>query len=93
MKIQTGCVVLALAGHDKGGCFAVIDCADDSHALIADGRRRKVEKPKCKQFKHLQAVGVLETPETGTWTNRLLRKALAEFGTGLNATAASREGI
>lgn len=91
MEIQTGSVVLSLAGHDKGGTFAVIDFADDSHALIADGRRRKVEKPKRKKCKHLQAVARLDLPDVGRATNRQIRKALGAFGA--DAAAVSGGGI
>lgn len=91
MEIETGTVVLALAGHDKGGYFAVIDFADDSHVLIADGKRRKVEKPKRKKRKHLQAVGRLTPPDAGVWTNRQIRKALGAFCA--DAAAASGGGI
>ena len=91
MEIQTGSVVLALAGHDKGGYFAVIDFADDSHALIADGKRRKVEKPKRKKCKHLQAVGRLDLPDMGSATNRRIRKALGAFRA--DAAAATGGGI
>lgn len=91
MEIQTGTVVLALAGHDKGGYFAVIDFADDSHVLIADGKRRKIEKPKRKKCKHLKAVGQLDPQIAGSWTNRRIRKALGAFGAG--AAAVSGGGI
>ncbi|MFT8887286.1 MAG: KOW domain-containing RNA-binding protein [Ethanoligenens sp.] len=91
MEIETGTVVLALAGHDKGGYFAVIDFADDSHALIADGKRRKVEKLKRKKCKHLQAVGRLTLPDISKATNRQIRKALGAFGA--DAAAVSGGGI
>lgn len=91
MEIQTGTVVQALAGHDKGGYFAVIDFADDSHVLIADGKRRKVEKPKRKKRKHLKVVGQLNLQDVGGWTNRRIRKALGAFGA--DAAAVSGGGI
>lgn len=88
MEIERNTVVRSLAGHDRGGLFAVIDLADDTHVLIADGKRRKVEKPKRKKCRHLQAVGRL-APQ-GAWTNRSLKKALGVFGAG--AAAVSGEG-
>lgn len=90
MEAEQNSVVRSLAGHDRGGYFAVIDCADDTHVLIADGKRRKVEKPKRKKRKHLQTVGRLSPPQGGAWTNRRLRKALGAFGAG--AAAVSGEG-
>lgn len=85
MDITTDDVVLSLAGHDKGGVFAVIGL-DKEYAIIADGRHRKVEKPKMKKRKHLKAIGRLEKPPLLA-TNRELWKALRKFS-GFQATAA-----
>ncbi len=91
MEIETGSVVLALAGRDKGGIFTVTAPADGPFVLIADGKRRKIEKPKRKKRKHLQAIGRLSKPEAEAWTNRKLRKALKAFAA--DATAGSGGGI
>lgn len=79
MEITTDSVVLSLAGHDKGGVFAVVGTAGSQFALIADGRRRKVEKPKRKKLRHLLPVGRLEPLQTGVRSNRSLRRALQVF--------------
>lgn len=78
MEIKCGAVVLSAAGHDKDGVFAVIGFTDAHAVLIADGKRRKIEKPKKKKLKHLKPLGMLtcENPEI---TNRQLRKALKQF--------------
>ncbi|CDZ23347.1 hypothetical protein CCDG5_0204 [[Clostridium] cellulosi] len=78
MEIKVGTVVLSTAGHDKGGVFAVIGFTDGDIALIADGKRRKLEKPKKKKLKHLKPLGILEQ-NIPTQTNRQLKKALMEF--------------
>ena len=39
MDFVRGLVVRALAGRDKGGCFAVLE-ADGAKAVICTGRRR-----------------------------------------------------
>lgn len=79
MNITTDVVVVSLRGHDKGGIFAVIGFADEWHALIADGKNRKREKPKKKKLKHLRAIGSLGLPEPSAASNRELRCALRKF--------------
>lgn len=78
MKIRIGTVVQSVAGHDKGAFFAVIGFADEAHALIADGKIRKLEKPKKKKLRHLEPAGILEQ-NSPTETNRQLRNALRAF--------------
>ena len=50
MEIVKGCVVKAKAGRDKDGFFVVLD-VDGSYAMICDGKRRTLEKPKRKKYK------------------------------------------
>ena len=52
MRLQKGSVVRASAGRDCGGYFAVTD-ADDQFCFIADGKSRKLNKPKRKNIKHI----------------------------------------
>lgn len=52
--VETGRVVVSMAGRDKGRLFLVIGWADDEHALIVDGDVRRMEKPKKKKVKHLR---------------------------------------
>lgn len=76
-------VVYSRAGHDKGKCFAVVGIADDAHVLIADGKSRRVTKPKRKKLKHLQfekrkIAGLLEKINAkGGTADAYLRKALS----------------
>ncbi len=78
MEIRIGTVVESVAGHDKGVLFAVIGFADEAHALIADGKVRRLEKPKKKKLRHLEPAGILEQ-DIPTETNRQLRNALRAF--------------
>ncbi|MGE4352723.1 MAG: KOW domain-containing RNA-binding protein [Oscillospiraceae bacterium] len=48
-------IVRSLAGHDAGNLFLVLDIRGD-RALLADGKMRKLQKPKFKSFKHLELV-------------------------------------
>lgn len=70
---------VSLAGHDKGGVFAVISRSDDGFAMIADGRRRKIEKPKKKKLRHLKTIGEISFPMSEEVTNRRLREELRSF--------------
>jgi ribosomal protein L14E/L6E/L27E len=81
VDIKEGTVVVSTAGHDKDGIFAVIGFTHGEYALIADGKVRKLEKPKKKKLKHLEPIGTLEQ-ENPTQTNRQLKKALKSFNAG-----------
>lgn len=49
MNTVKGSIVKVVAGREKNGFFVVLDC-DSVFAYIADGKRRKVEKPKRKSL-------------------------------------------
>lgn len=55
MRIQKSDVVLSLAGRDQGSLFIVLD-TEDGFVWLADGKARKVEKPKRKKLRHLRHV-------------------------------------
>ncbi len=55
IPLELGRVAVSKQGHDKGDWFVVVGAYDERHALIADGRHRRLEKPKKKQTKHLKA--------------------------------------
>lgn len=76
MEIRKGCVVIAKAGRDKGKAFAVTDVLDSRTVLIADGRRRPLERPKRKNVIHLQATAATVDCIT---TNRQLRNFLRDY--------------
>ena len=56
---QSGRVVLAKAGRDKGKAFIIIRRLDDEYVLIADGGGRTMEQPKKKKTKHLKPAPFL----------------------------------
>ena len=76
MDIVKGSVVRAKAGRDKDSYFVVLDVLD-KFALIADGKSRKLEKPKKKNLNHLEATKTVITQNLET--NRKIKKALSEF--------------
>ncbi len=79
MTIQKGSVVRALAGRDKDGFFVVLG-VEDSYALIADGKRRRIQSPKRKKLIHLAPTNTVY--QGSIETNPQLRKALREFNGG-----------
>jgi ribosomal protein L14E/L6E/L27E len=79
VEFKTQTVVLSLAGHDKGKLFAVLGNEGENFVFIADGRRRKVQKPKKKKVKHLKALGELELINPASATNRELLCALRNY--------------
>ena len=74
--MQRGAVVIAAAGKEKGGFYVVTEVIDDRYVLIADGRRRPIEKPKKKNFAHLRRTNTVIDEIS---TNRQLRKALGSM--------------
>ena len=55
MEISKSDIVISLAGHDKGKLFFVID-TDGVYVTLADGKQRRVEKPKRKKLIHVRKV-------------------------------------
>lgn len=56
MDIEAGSLVFSNAGRDKKDLFLVLEVCGE-YCFIADGRRRKAEKPKKKKIKHLTDTG------------------------------------
>ena len=76
MKRQLGSVVKAKAGRDSGGFFAVVGL-EEEYCFIADGKSRKLERPKRKNIKHLSFTNsVIDLSEI---TDKKLRTALKQF--------------
>ena len=55
MDMTKGSIVLANAGRDQDGVFFVVGEAD-GFVLLADGKRRKLERPKRKNPVHVCPV-------------------------------------
>lgn len=77
MQIMQGMVVRGKAGRDKDGLFIAV-LLKDGYVYIADGRRRKVERPKRKKACHLTALS--ESLDCGQYqTNRSVKHLLRGF--------------
>ncbi len=86
-----GCVVVSLAGRDKGRMLAVLDAGEDG-IQVADGRQRRLEAPKRKNPRHLASAGG-SLNDTAMATNRELRRALAAFAEGQGGTRRPGESL
>lgn len=78
-----GCLVISSAGRDKGCICAVVGYPDEpGFVLIADGKLRKVERPKKKKLRHIRPIENIPeekrrlAPEK--LTNRFIREAVSE---------------
>lgn len=85
-KPQLGQIVKIIRGREAGKHAIIIGLEEDGKfALIADGDKRKFDRPKKKNLLHLQLrheiseVVVNSLNETGRVTNGKLRFALNKF--------------
>ncbi len=77
MEIKRGQVVRSIAGHDKGGFLTVLEVTPPC-ALVCDGKRRPLERPKRKKLFHLAPTATVLSEEA-LKTNRQIRTALRPF--------------
>lgn len=85
MEIDKSSLVVSKAGRDQGQLFYVVD-TDEQYVYLADGKSRKLEKPKRKKRKHIEQIPrtesrIAEKIRNGEKVlNSELRKELASFG-------------
>ena len=85
MEVDKSSLIVSKAGRDKGQLFYVID-TDEQYVYLADGKIRKLEKPKRKKRKHVEQVPrtesrIAEKIRNGEKVlNSELRKELASLG-------------
>ena len=90
MENTIGSIVLATAGRDQEDLFFVVG-QGEGFLLLADGKRRKLSRPKRKNPAHVLSVDqegfdhpVFEKLQQGTpVSDRELRRALAAFKEGI----------
>jgi ribosomal protein L14E/L6E/L27E len=58
MEIKIGMIVKSVFGHDSNRFYVVLK-VEGGFAYIADGKTRKLEKPKRKNVKHLNKTNEL----------------------------------
>ena len=85
MEVDKSSLVVSKAGRDQGQLFYVID-ADEQYVYLADGKSRRLEKPKRRKRKHIEQIPrtesrIAEKIRNGEKVlNSELRKELASFG-------------
>lgn len=77
MKLEIGSVVMAEAGRDSGGYFAVT-ALDNGYCFIADGKSRRLSSPKRKNIKHIRITDSMI--DLNDITDKKLRTLLKQFG-------------
>ena len=84
MEYQIGQVVYSKSGHDKGDVQMIIR-VEGEYLLLADGKRRKLEKPKRKKKMHVQPTFYVEKDvaaklQTGAYLlDADIKKALKKY--------------
>lgn len=74
MQFEIGMIVKSISGHDKDRFYVLVGL-EKGYGYIADGKRRKLEKPKRKNIIHLSKTNcVLKMDSLDT--NLKLRRAL-----------------
>ena len=83
MGFKIGTLVVSCTGSDKERILAVIGVSD-SHLILADGRKRRLEKPKQKKVKHIRLLNkslsceTVELLQKGKLTNKLLYRSIKQ---------------
>ena len=77
MEFQRGLVVKSKAGHDKGTLLTVLEVKGKS-LLLADGKRRCLNKPKLKKMIHVAPTSYVLTEDKLT-TDKKILEALKQF--------------
>ena len=83
MQIEKSDIVMSLNGRDAGKPFYVLEI-EGEYSFLADGKVRRVEKPKQKKLKHIKfekkdTSRVGEKIRSGEKiTNSEIRRSLAE---------------
>ncbi len=77
MKIVTGMVVLSTNGHDKDSYYIAVKQEND-YFYIADGKRRKLQKPKKKKVSHLAYTNTIVDTDH-YMSNKMIKNTLRGF--------------
>lgn len=56
--IEIGSVVISKAGRDSGHTFVVVAEDGENYVYLADGKFRKLDRPKKKKIKHVDETGM-----------------------------------
>lgn len=82
---RIGQVVRVLQGREVEQYMIIIGFVDDRFVMLADGEKRKYDRPKKKNIQHIECTEYISPEvensllETGRVTNGKLRFALSKF--------------
>ena len=67
---------LSVRGRDKNRVFIIVKILDDNFVEIADGRTRKISKPKRKKLKHLKLLDLppVNVPQSDRELYRMIKE-------------------
>jgi len=72
-----GRIVVSLSGHDKGR-LALVIAEEERCVLLADGKHRRLSKPKRKNKKHIRMIPQTPMDPIGM-TDGVLRRYLRDL--------------
>lgn len=75
MEYKVGNVVISKAGRDKGRKMVIVGLDKQGYCLVADGKLRKIEKPKRKKLMHVKLTNAEKVTAN---TNKQLRAICLE---------------
>ncbi|WEK53787.1 MAG: KOW domain-containing RNA-binding protein [Candidatus Cohnella colombiensis] len=99
VKLEPGDIVKSLRGRDEDGLLVVIAILDERFALVADGDKRRFDRPKRKNVLHLEPIGIQSEEvansirDTGRVTNAKLRFAIGQIEQRLVKEDRNKPGI
>lgn len=70
-ECRVGEFVKSKAGHDKEEIFIIIN-KEGEYVFLADGKSRKVDKPKKKKIKHIQVINTVDEDLRNKLENHIL---------------------
>jgi len=88
--IAVGQVVRSLAGHDSDSFYVVL-AVQPGRVFLADGRQRKLAKPKAKNVRHIQKTNTI-IPMDDCKTDKKLRTLLKPLNQAAGGVPGSKEG-
>jgi len=96
VKLEPGDIVRSRRGRDEGQLAIVLTLVDERFALVADGDKRRFDRPKRKNVLHLEPIGTRSEEvanslrDTGRVTNAKLRYAIGQIEQRLETHAVEK---
>ncbi|WP_339060618.1 KOW domain-containing RNA-binding protein [Tepidibacillus marianensis] len=85
MNFQVGEIVQIIQGREMGKYGIILGFENERFLLIADGDKRKFDKPKKKNIRHVKSTGyvskdaISSLEETGKLTNGKMRFIIHDY--------------